>query len=828
MIIIFHVSDTLGRHHRCSTVCGPSTTAVGAINQLRLKLFIPTEVEVKVHLANDVAIRHVTAPLTSLRKQRGGSAQVLRLQLWASLTGPAAAVQEINYAAAEAVDPANAAAEEEEEEEESSEGHLSASPSGRQSTSSAAPASTRIMFAGPPSRTHVKPVQAKVPVGVTSTMHAKSAAEPNAAADSTTASSTTAAVKEAPQPRRPSPAAHQPTAGDRSAAAEDKTPTPSLTSPPPESTATANNTTLVIKRRESRAQQQPPTGAAAETQQKPQLGAAAAAYLDMPLSARGPVRRPPVDVQRAELLVPQSARGAAPPRPSALAAARAGVRAEAAAAAGETGGLFKTGVARRDAALGHIILREYPKIISREPKAIVAAVKDNTRLATLSFSAEFTAVSDVDGVNDATYARCLSIGLTHGQELRTTTTTTGAAGRSEGARMALYGELSSLRHSCCPNAAVLYDLFTAPYAGSCRCALLAGIQQGQEITYLYKHADSLAFLLLSRDRRRNLLRRRYFMDCNCPRCTEVEINDEDASAAAGPIVKAKGSKTGTAKAKAQKKIGSRTKAQREAEATLTGAFFADSTVDRDAAKQQALMEEMRTDFDALQIVDDTGVEITLSLVGNVPPLQRAKQCNRLLAFLRKYGTADSVLRLHEHHWRMNLARAAYVQETVRLCAVKGATPEARQRDPQSSTLFTPTKTAYDVCLKQLAVEALFIPAGHPHSLTTYESFLYLVAILPPTFAQSVLRQAHNTESIKWTQLEATKEAWSVLKRTTLPPQVRQLVQRKENATAATGAAAAELPSQPTTARGPRKQELPPAPTIKLPPKKSKAHKDVQA
>lgn len=483
-------------------------------------------------------------------------------------------------------------------------------------------------------------------------------------------------------------------------------------------------------------------------------------------------------------------------------------------AAGDVGVLYKTGVARRDAAIGHIMMREYPKIVPREPKAIVAAVHDNTRLASLSFSKDFTAASDADGVDDATYARCLSIGLTHGQELRSG----GEASSSGGARIALYGELSSLRHSCCPNATVQYDVFSAPYSGSCRCAMLAGIQQGQEITYLYKHADSLAFLLLSRDRRRNILQRRYFMECDCPRCTEVDTGSEDTAADA-PIVKKRAAKTGTAKAKAQKKIGTRTKAQREAEVTLTGAFFTDSTVDRDVAKQRALMEEMRKDFDALQIIDDTGVEITLSLVGNVPPTQRSKQCNHLLTFLRKYGTSESVLRLHDHHWRMNLARAAYVQETVRLCAVKGATPEARQRDPQSSTLFTPTKTVYDVCLKQLAVEALFIPPGHPHSLTTYESFLYLVAILPPAFAQTIVRTAHNTESIKWKQLEETKEAWSVLKRTALPLQVRRLVQRKDVANGGSGAPA-EAPSQPTTARGQRSHELPPAPTIKLPPKKA--------
>ncbi|KPA86259.1 hypothetical protein ABB37_00489 [Leptomonas pyrrhocoris] len=797
MIILFHISDSQGRWHRCSAVCGPSTTAAGAINQLRAKLYLPTEVEVQVHLANDVPIRHLTAPLTSLRKQRSGSSQVVRMQLWASLSGPEAAVREINYSAAEAVDPATAVPEDEGDDDSSVAAYLSSSQSEHRSLDSAAHVgapvpTTRIMFAGPPSKASIKTPQAKAPSNVAMPLHTRPTSEHNA---------TTATGAGAP------PAVAAPVRGssrERSpaVAGADKAPTPTrtplLTSPSPESTSartTAAASTLVIKRRDSRPPPPQPIS-----------------FLEMPLSARGPVRRPPVDVQRAELQLPQSARGVAPAHPSgAFLAANNGRYDEGAGVAAAA--LYKTGFARRDAALAHIMMREYPKIVPREPKTVVAAVKNTARLASLSFSKEFMATSDLEGVDDSTYARCLSIALTHGQELRSGGG--GGGARSETARLALYGELSSLRHSCCPNAAVQYDLFTAPYAGSCRCAVLAGIPQGQEITYLYKHADSLAFLLLSRDRRRNILQRKYFMQCDCPRCTEVDLN-EAAAAAAAPIVKKRSAKTGTAKAIAQR-IGSRTKAQREAEATLTGAFFTNSTVDRDPPKQTQLMGEMRRDFDALQIVDDTGVEISLSLVGNVPPMQRTKQCNRLLAFLRKYGTSDSVLRLHEHHWRMNLARAAYVQETVRLCAVKGATPEARLRDPHSKTLFTPTKTVYDVCLKQLAVEALFIPLGHPHSLTTYESFLYLVALLPPALAQAVVRSAHNTTSIKWKQLEETKEAWSVLKRTALPPQVRRLVQRR----ATSSGAAAAPPSQPVTARGQRSQELSATSTIKLPPKKSK-------
>ncbi|KPI90241.1 hypothetical protein ABL78_0623 [Leptomonas seymouri] len=786
MIILFHITDSRGLRHRFSAVCGPATTAAGAINQLRTKLCISPEVEVEVHLANDVPIRHLTAPLTSLRKQRSGCAQVVHMQLWAVLSGPEAAVREINYEAAEAVDAANAETEEEDDDSVFATS-LSSSQSGRHSSGSAAHVgapvhATRIMFAGPPSRVSITPVHAKVPSNVPSTLSARPTQEQDIAATSATGAQAVGAAPANGGTQKPSP----------SAAVEKMPP-----SEPTPVAVTATADAPVIKRRNSR----PP----------------ATLSVEMPLTARAPVRRPPVDVQRAELQVPQSARGVATAlRSAATTAAAAGLPASGGryveVASDAAAPLYRTGIARRDTAIGQIIMREYPKIIQREPKMIVAAVKDNVHLASLSFSKEFAAVSDLEGVDDTTYARCFSIGLTHGQELCSGGGVGGA--NNEGARLALYGELSSLRHSCCPNAAVQYDLFRAPYAGSCRCAVLAGIPQGQEITYLYKHADSLAFLLLSRDRRRNLLWRKYFMECHCPRCTEVGL---DEAAAGDPIVKKKGSKKGTRKVQAQK-IGTRTKAQREAEATLTGAFFTNSTVDRDSKKQKALMEKMREDFDALQIMDDTGVEINLSLVGNVPPQQRTKQCNRLLAFLRKYGSSDSVLRLHEHHWRMNLARAAYVQETVRLCAVMGATPEARLRDPHCKTLFTPTKSVYDVCLKQLVVEALFIPPGHPHSLTTYESFLYLVAVLPLSLAHTITRSAQSTESIKWKQLEETKEAWSVLKRTALPLPVRQLVQQKESCSAA----AADLPTQPLTARGRRNQDLPAVTTIKFPPTKARA------
>lgn len=265
---------------------------------------------------------------------------------------------------------------------------------------------------------------------------------------------------------------------------------------------------------------------------------------------------------------------------------------------------------------------------------------------------------------------------------------------------------------------------------------MEGIRRGEEIKYLYKHADSLAFLLLSRERRRNILQRKYFLDCACCRCTETLENTASTTvtgsttAAAGAASIRTLHEKGCAANVKPLKSATRIKAQLEAELTLTGAFFTDSGVDRDAAKQRDLRQEMHEDFEALHIMDDTGVEINRALVGNVPLIHRRKQCNRLLGFLRKYSSSESVLRLHDHHWRLNLARAACVHETVRLCAVKGAMPHARQLDPCSKTLFVPTKTVYDISLKQLAAEALFIPPGHPHSLTTYESYLYLLAILP--------------------------------------------------------------------------------------------------
>lgn len=755
MILLFCITDSLGRRHRCSLVCGPATTAVGAANQLRQKLSIPADVDVQLRLANDVPIRHITAPLTSLRKQRSGSAQVLRIQLWAVLSGTEAAVQQVNYAPAEVVKDGDDDHNETEDGEWDDSSHSASLPSSRRHSSATTPQTARVVISGPPAKAMPVPVQAKVPL--TARTHL---------APPTTTSSTT--------PRCASEQIH-----DSLSASEAKkstcttpTPTPALTSPEPA-------TPRVIKRR---------------SMLEASLADSALAAGAMPLTARGPVRRLPVEATRDIFDVPQTARGA----PQQVAGAR---RAEG------LGALYKTGYARRDAAVAQIMLREYPKLVVREPREVVLAVRGDGRLSSCSYNRDFTAASDLDGFEDAAYAQWLSVGLTHALDLRTAATattaaTTEATSAHKEPQLALYAELSTIRHSCCPNAAVQYDLFSAPYAGSCRCALLDGIARGQEITYLYKHADSLAFLLLSRDRRRNLLRRRYFMECTCARCSETLENtipapDADSAGAsnaatpdaAGAIVK----KRRASKPQAEK-IGTRTKAQLEAEATLTGAFFTHSSVDRDAARQKALSLQMHHDFEALQLMDDTGVEINLTLAGNVPPLHRTKQCNRLLGFLRKYGSSESVLRLHDHHWRLNLVRAAYVQETVRLCAVKGATPDARHRDPESTAIFTPTKTVYDVCLKQLAAEAVFIPAGHPHSLTTYESYLYLVAILPPALAESAARSAKTASTIKWKQLEETKAAWGVLKRTALPPNIQRIVQSTESAHSSENATAPPPPT----------------------------------
>ncbi|KAK7195699.1 hypothetical protein NESM_000500200 [Novymonas esmeraldas] len=806
MILVFYISDSLGRRHRFSVVCGPSTTAVGAINQLRTRLSIPTEVEVEVHLSHNVLIRHVTSPLTSLRKQRRGTAQVLRMALWAVLRGPDSAVNEIDYSAADVLEDGGEEEEEEDEDEEwdgASRGS-SYTPShhcnGAAGSSASGGHSTRIVFAGPPVKGSAVPVQAKAPAA---------AVPPR---PHHTPSSARFATPESVENRRTS----SPPPSD----SRRRTPTSTPTPPPVRTTTSpAPPPSLVIKRR-----------SAAD---------ATAAATPQPLTARGPPRRPPVELSRHTDEAPQTARAVSRP-PAAIASAAL----PHAVAVGSAQAHRNAGYAHRDATLGHIMLREYPKVVPRDSKDIVLSVKDDVRLAENSFNPDFTATSDVDGVADSAYAQWLSIGLTHGQELR-------ASDSAAAPLLALYGEMSSLRHSCSPNSVVQYDLFTAPYAGSCRCAQFDGIRNGEPITHLYKHVDSLAFLLLSRERRRNMLRRRYFFECGCARCTETLENtisaadvqapgapasSSSAAAAADARVTSAEADAGTGSETIYKKrragrpstakVATRTRAQLEAEATLTGAFFTNSSVDRDAAKQRALAQEMQTDFESLQVMDDTGTEINLTLAGNVPPIQRTKQCNRLLGFLRKYGSSESVLRLHEHHWRLNLVRAAYVQETVRLCAVKGATPEARQREPNSKTLFTPTKTVYDVCLKQLAAESLFIPAGHPHSLTTYESYLYLVAILPPALAQTAQRSAQSVSNIRWTQLQQTKEAWGVLKRAALPPQIQRIVELKEQTQspsptstpppAPAGAAAA------STTRALVEQEVQPKKTsVKVPPSSRK-------
>lgn len=694
MIIIFTTHDSLGRRYRLSAVCGPTTTGAGAVNLLRNRLSIPNDVSVELHLDNEVPIRHLTTPLTSLRKQRSGTAHALQLQLSVTLTGAAAALKDVNYGTAEVV-----------------ESPLSEAKKGK---GSSATLSTETATA----------------TGVAAALPADATHRQNG-----TEGSETARVRKTLPTERPPPVTVQARIPASVRAKSSVTETASL------------GTSAGAAAPESAARAKPQTTAPVMIKRPPGMGVV------MPLSARpGPTRSTFGD-PASTMVVPQTARASAKVQRASNLVGEGhvdGVQTH------KIDGVYKTGYARRDTALTHIMLREYPKVVQDEPATIVMTVKNDERLCTQSHNTHFSTVSNVPGVDDATYSRCLSIGLAHGQEVRG-----GAA--AVGRRLALYGELSTLRHSCFPNAVVQYDLFSEPFSGSCRCAAIDGIHRGEEITYLYRCADSLAFLLLSRERRQNILRRTYFFECDCSRCNDVNRKKEKDTIGDGAT-------------KTKSLVGNRSKDQVDAEATLTGVFFTDSSVDRDPVKQTALSETMHADFDALQLMEDTGVEITLSIPGNVPPITRTKQCNRLLAFLRKYGSSESVLRLHENHWRLNLVRAAYVQETVRLCAVKGATPEARSRDPQNKKLFTPTKAVYDVCLKQLAVEALFIPAGHPHGLTTYESFLYLVAILPPHLAESVMRNAENASKVRWQQLRLSKEAWGVLKRSSAPYQAQRLLE----------------------------------------------------
>ncbi|GET92789.1 hypothetical protein LtaPh_3527400 [Leishmania tarentolae] len=733
MILLFHITDSAGQKHRFSTVCGPSTTAVGAINKLRFKLSIPTEVDVKLHLTSEVPIRHITSPLTSLRKQRSGKAKVLCMPLWVVLSGPETVVKEIDYSAADVID------ENDEERQEEGEGGLSSLShrSPRPISSTVEERATNgmqpepIVFSAPSSKMSPVPVQAKMPAAATNPRLSR---KPTASVDA--------------RPERTDEAkSNALDTGD----ADKNAGSTAI----PGTTTTEASAPLVTKRRTT-------------------CDSSAAAETPMPLSFRGPVRRPRIGIAPQSQDMPQTARTAPSQRATGTLATCA-----APSSVNGAGGLYKTGYARRDTVVGHIMLREYPKVISCDQKKMVLTVKDDKRLESLTHNSDFLCASDLDGVDDATYAQCLSIALAHGQKLHTGTS-------PDEPRLAFYCELGTLRHSCWPNAAVQYDLLAAPYAGICRCARREGIRRGEEITYLYRHADTLAFLLLSRERRRNILMRKYFMHCDCCRCTETLESCAPATVTGSttdPATSTSASisgKEGTSASVKSEKSASRTQEQVEAELTLTGVFLTDSSVDHDPAKQRELQQEMHRDFEALQIMDDTGVEITLTLSGNVPPSHRMKQCNRLLRFLHKYGRAKSVLRLHDHHWRLNLVRAAYVQETVRLCAVKGATPQAREQDPNSKTLFVPTKTVYDVCVKQLAAEALFIPPGHPHSLTTYECYLYLVAILPPSIAQTAWDSAQSSLNIKWAELQETREAWGVLKRAALPPSIQRLVQPTEH------------------------------------------------
>ncbi|CBZ12900.1 LOW QUALITY PROTEIN: hypothetical protein LMJF_35_2725 [Leishmania major strain Friedlin] len=440
-------------------------------------------------------------------------------------------------------------------------------------------------------------------------------------------------------------------------------------------------------------------------------------------TAAGPVLRPPRRMAPPSQDMPQTAR--AVPQQLAVSALASCCGAD---PVDRPGGLYKTGYARRDTVVGHIMLREYPKVISGHQKQIVLAVKDEERLAsrptivtfsvrptlTASMTQPMHSASPSASPTDRNSAPAPLLPNLGWPSMANSARFGIAAGQTR-----LSSTISSLHRTLASADAPDWRAFAAerrssiststPTLSPSYCFLVKDAATSSNGNTSWT-VPAVAALRLWRTPRLPPSPALPLLPLGPPRYAPYMKRD--------------------ARPMKPLKSATRIKAQLEAELTLTGAFFTDSGVDRDAAKQRDLRQEMHEDFEALHIMDDTGVEINRALVGNVPLIHRRKQCNRLLGFLRKYSSSESVLRLHDHHWRLNLARAACVHETVRLCAVKGAMPHARQLDPCSKTLFVPTKTVYDISLKQLAAEALFIPPGHPHSLTTYESYLYLLAILP--------------------------------------------------------------------------------------------------
>jgi hypothetical protein len=356
---------------------------------------------------------------------------------------------------------------------------------------------------------------------------------------------------------------------------------------------------------------------------------------------------------------------------------------------------------------GDFVCTEVAVLSAAAAPQLVDTVRRDAHIATRSFdpSAQ-TQTSPNDALSDNEYTRHLSVAMTHGKVVR-------AADRRHAEQVAFHPVTLCMRHSCRPNAGARFNHSgSAPHLLKVRCWAPGGIAPSDEISVLYERVDCAEFMLLPLDRRQKLLQQLYHFTCRCDRCKQVP------STAAAPGA------TCTAEEVAAMSFEAR-------EATLTGAFFAPTVA---ASRRAQLATRMRDYFASLCIVSP---DSECSLLKAPHELLRCDLA-RVTQFLLDHGTAESDLRLHRHHWRLSLARLAYVR----------LVDEQLQRGANPVDKFT-----FEVLADQLATEGAFL-GGYHHALRTYRCFLACMRKLPPKLAAATQKRVLKEADVDWTTMRA--------------------------------------------------------------------------
>ena len=372
-------------------------------------------------------------------------------------------------------------------------------------------------------------------------------------------------------------------------------------------------------------------------------------------------------------------------------------------------GVFEKSYSRAEVPCGGLILKERPYITVMYPMQIVELVKEEEKLRTRQVDPGMHVTSSLPGVSDADFSRWLSVGLTYGTVINT-------QDRYE-KQIAFFPELCCIRHSCSPNAIVTRSVSRQPFKATCRSCAFRGISPGEEVTVLFPGCDTVGFMLMSPDRRQALVKKKYHFECACARCWKKTDEHEMA---------------------------------------MTGAMF-QAEARTDPELQRTLTASMRQAFDRLHLLDPDGWPIpTKKAHGNRTSIAS------LLAFISTYSAAEGLLKLNTHHWRLCLARSAYLAEVFQYIHNETTSERAARASSgvAASIANLLTKEAFEVAFAQLQSESIFIPTGHPFSLFSHRAFQQMVSQLPANLAKVVQRRALRIEHVDWRVFAEVEKIWA--------------------------------------------------------------------